>query len=145
MYTGKNVALIFEKTSTRTRCSFEVAAHDMGIGTTYLEPDSSQIGKKESIADTARILSGYVDAIMQKKADGNRFSFADVTVDAAAFQIEGSAIHLTSKEIDLLRALGDGPLADVRHLSTYVNALNNKLATLRSTSDYFAEAWILKI
>ena len=51
---GKNVALIFEKTSTRTRCSFEVAAHDLGMGTTYLDPDSSQIGKKESIADTAR-------------------------------------------------------------------------------------------
>ena len=51
---GKNIALIFEKTSTRTRCSFEVAAHDLGIGTTYLDPKSSQIGKKESIADTAR-------------------------------------------------------------------------------------------
>ena len=53
---GKNIALIFEKTSTRTRCSFEVAAHDLGIGTTYLEPSGSQIGKKESIADTARVL-----------------------------------------------------------------------------------------
>ena len=50
---GKNVALIFEKTSTRTRCSFEVAAHDLGMGTTYLDPKGSQIGKKESIADTA--------------------------------------------------------------------------------------------
>ena len=50
---GKNVALIFEKTSTRTRCSFEVAAHDLGMGTTYLDPTGSQIGKKESIADTA--------------------------------------------------------------------------------------------
>ena len=53
---GKNVALIFEKTSTRTRCSFEVAAHDLGMGTTYLDPKSSQIGKKESIEDTARVL-----------------------------------------------------------------------------------------
>ena len=53
---GKNVALIFEKTSTRTRCSFEVAAHDLGMGTTYLDPKGSQIGKKESIADTARVL-----------------------------------------------------------------------------------------
>ena len=60
---GKNVALIFEKTSTRTRCSFEVAAHDLGMGTTYLEPDSSQIGKKESIADTARVLSGMYEGI----------------------------------------------------------------------------------
>ncbi len=60
---GKNVALIFEKTSTRTRCSFEVAAHDLGMGTTYLDPTGSQIGKKESIADTARVLSGMYDGI----------------------------------------------------------------------------------
>ena len=60
---GKNVALIFEKTSTRTRCSFEVAAHDLGMGTTYLEPDSSQIGKKESIADTARVLGSMFEGI----------------------------------------------------------------------------------
>lgn len=60
---GKNVALIFEKTSTRTRCAFEVAAHDLGMGTTYLEPDSSQIGKKESIADTARVLAGMFEGI----------------------------------------------------------------------------------
>lgn len=60
---GKNVALIFEKTSTRTRCSFEVAAHDLGMGTTYLDPTGSQIGKKESIADTARVLAGIYDGI----------------------------------------------------------------------------------
>ncbi len=60
---GKNVALIFEKTSTRTRCAFEVAAHDLGMGTTYLDPDSSQIGKKESIADTARVLAGMFEGI----------------------------------------------------------------------------------
>lgn len=60
---GKNVALIFEKTSTRTRCSFEVAAHDLGIGVTYLDPQSSQIGKKESIADTARVLSRMFEGI----------------------------------------------------------------------------------
>ena len=53
-FRGKNIALIFEKTSTRTRCSFEVAAHDLGISVTYLDPSGSQIGKKESIADTAR-------------------------------------------------------------------------------------------
>ena len=60
---GKNVALIFEKTSTRTRCAFEVAAHDLGMGTTYLDPAGSQIGKKESIADTARVLSGMFEGI----------------------------------------------------------------------------------
>ena len=60
---GKNVALIFEKTSTRTRCSFEVAAHDLGMGTTYLDPTGSQIGKKESIADTAQVLAGMFEGI----------------------------------------------------------------------------------
>lgn len=60
---GKNVALIFEKTSTRTRCSFEVAAHDLGMGCTYLDPKSSQIGKKESIADTARVLGSMFEGI----------------------------------------------------------------------------------
>ncbi|MGN0379191.1 MAG: ornithine carbamoyltransferase [Butyrivibrio sp.] len=63
MFAGKNIALIFEKTSTRTRCSFEVAAHDLGIGTTYLDPKGSQIGKKESIADTARVLGRMYDGI----------------------------------------------------------------------------------
>ena len=60
---GKNVALIFEKTSTRTRSSFEVAAHDLGMGSTYLDPKSSQIGKKESIRDTARVLGRVYDGI----------------------------------------------------------------------------------
>ena len=62
-YRGKNIALIFEKTSTRTRCSFEVAAHDLGMGSTYLDPTGSQIGKKESIADTARVLGRMYDGI----------------------------------------------------------------------------------
>ena len=61
--TGKNVALIFEKTSTRTRCAFEVAAHDLGMNCTYLDPSGSQIGKKESIADTARVLGRMYDGI----------------------------------------------------------------------------------
>ena len=60
---GKNVALIFEKTSTRTRCSFEVAARDLGMGATYLDPSGSQIGRKESIADTARVLGSMFDGI----------------------------------------------------------------------------------
>lgn len=62
-YRDKNIALIFEKTSTRTRCSFEVAAHDLGMGSTYLDPSGSQIGKKESIADTARVLGRMYDGI----------------------------------------------------------------------------------
>lgn len=60
---GKNIALIFEKTSTRTRCSFEVAAHDLGMHVTYLDPSGSQIGKKESIPDTARVLGRMFDGI----------------------------------------------------------------------------------
>ncbi len=62
-FRGKNIALIFEKTSTRTRCSFEVAAHDLGMGTTYLDPTGSQIGKKESIEDTARVLGRMYEGI----------------------------------------------------------------------------------
>jgi ornithine carbamoyltransferase len=60
---GKNIALIFEKTSTRTRCAFEVAAHDQGAEVTYLGPHDSQIGHKESMKDTARVLSRFYDAI----------------------------------------------------------------------------------
>ncbi len=62
-YEGKSIALIFEKTSTRTRCAFEVAAADLGIHPTYLDPTGSQIGKKESIADTARVLGRMYDGI----------------------------------------------------------------------------------
>jgi ornithine carbamoyltransferase len=61
--TGKNLCLIFEKTSTRTRCAFEVAAYDQGMGVTYLDPSGSQIGHKESIRDTARVLGRMYDAI----------------------------------------------------------------------------------
>lgn len=60
---GKNIVLLFEKTSTRTRCSFEVAGNDLGLGVTYLDPGSSQMGKKESIKDTARVLGRMYDGI----------------------------------------------------------------------------------
>ncbi|MBQ7391293.1 MAG: ornithine carbamoyltransferase [Clostridia bacterium] len=63
LHEGKNIALIFEKTSTRTRCAFEVAARDLGMGVTYLDPTGSQIGKKESIADTARVLGRMYNGI----------------------------------------------------------------------------------
>ncbi len=74
---GKNVALIFEKTSTRTRCSFEVAARDLGMGVTYHDPTGSQIGKKESIADTARVLCRMFDGIEYR-------GFAQKTVEELA-------------------------------------------------------------
>ena len=60
---GKNIVLLFEKTSTRTRCAFEVAGRDLGMGVTYLDPGSSQMGKKESIADTAKVLGRMYDGI----------------------------------------------------------------------------------
>ena len=60
---GKNIVLLFEKDSTRTRCAFEVAGHDLGMGVTYLGPTGSQMGKKESIADTARVLGRMYDGI----------------------------------------------------------------------------------
>lgn len=66
---GKNIALIFEKTSTRTRCSFEVAANDLGMSAVYLDPKSSQLGKKESIADTARVLGRMFDGIEYRGYD----------------------------------------------------------------------------
>lgn len=74
---GKNIVLLFEKTSTRTRCSFEVAGMDLGCGVTYLDPGSSQMGKKESIADTARVLGRMYDGIEYR-------GFAQATVQALA-------------------------------------------------------------
>ncbi|MCD7919989.1 MAG: ornithine carbamoyltransferase [Clostridiales bacterium] len=69
IHEGKNIALIFEKTSTRTRCAFEVAARDLGMGVTYLDPSGSQIGRKESIADTARVLGRMFDGIEYRGFD----------------------------------------------------------------------------
>jgi ornithine carbamoyltransferase len=74
---GKNICLIFEKTSTRTRCAFEVAAYDLGMGVTYLDPGGSQIGHKESIKDTARVLGRMYDAIEYR-------GFAQTVVDDLA-------------------------------------------------------------
>ena len=74
---GKQIALIFEKTSTRTRCSFEVAAHDLGMWTTYLDSTGSQIGSKESIADTARVLGRMFDGIEYR-------GYSQKTVEALA-------------------------------------------------------------
>lgn len=66
---GKNIVLLFEKTSTRTRCSFEVAGYDLGMGVTYLDPGSSQMGKKESIEDTAKVLGRFYDGIEYRGFD----------------------------------------------------------------------------
>ena len=66
---GKNIVLLFEKTSTRTRCSFEVAGLDLGMGVTYLDPGSSQMGKKESLEDTAKVLGRFFDGIEYRGYD----------------------------------------------------------------------------
>lgn len=77
LFPDKNIAILFEKTSTRTRCSFEVAGHDLGMGVTYLDPTGSQMGHKESIADTARVLSRIYDGIEYR-------GFEQSTVDTLA-------------------------------------------------------------
>ena len=77
LHEGKNIALLFEKTSTRTRCAFEVAAADLGVNAVYLDPKSSQMGNKESIADTARVLGRMFDGIEYR-------GFAQTTVEALA-------------------------------------------------------------
>lgn len=74
---GKNIVLLFEKTSTRTRCSFEVAGYDLGMGVTYLAPESSQMGKKESVEDTARVLGRMYDGIEYR-------GFSQATVEELA-------------------------------------------------------------
>lgn len=76
-FPNKNIAIVFEKTSTRTRCAFEVAGYDLGMGVTYLDPSGSQMGHKESIADTARVLSRFYDGIEFR-------GFAQETVDTLA-------------------------------------------------------------
>ncbi|HTR03989.1 MAG TPA: ornithine carbamoyltransferase [Thermoanaerobaculia bacterium] len=81
---GKNLCLIFEKTSTRTRCAFEVAAYDQGMGVTYLDPSGSQIGHKESIADTARVLGRMYDAIEYR---GFRQAVVDELADNAGVPV----------------------------------------------------------
>ena len=68
IFPNKNIVIVFEKTSTRTRCSFEVAGYDLGMGVTYLDPTGSQMGHKESIADTARVLSRLYDGIEYRKS-----------------------------------------------------------------------------
>ena len=99
---GKNIALIFEKTSTRTRCAFEVAGHDLGMGVTYLDPTGSQIGKKESIADTARVLSRmFVDFDDVSRGYGHARHMGNV-VAGAVLQVFDKVTYL---DVDTLKAL----------------------------------------
>ena len=91
-YRGKNIALIFEKTSTRTRCSFEVAAHDLGMGSTYLDPTGSQIGKKESIPDKAIKSFREKVRIKGEKRTGSMLKLASSFFVVAALVIGAIAV-----------------------------------------------------
>ena len=100
---GKNVALIFEKTSTRTRSSFEVAAHDLGMGCTYLDPSSSQIGKKESIRDTARVLGRMFEGIEYRgygQEIVEELVHADITTRIKDIAAHGSEPKVKTKKYD---------------------------------------------
>ena len=109
---GKNIVLLFEKTSTRTRCSFEVAGHDLGMGVTYLDPKSSQMGKKESIEDTARVLGrmfdgieyrGYAQEIVEELAEKSgvsRSRISKIEHGKENFYIESLFLLAQSLEID---------------------------------------------
>ena len=92
MCEGKSIALIFEKTSTRTRCAFEVAAADLGMHPTYLDPTGSQIGKKESIADTARVLGRMYDGIEYR-------GFGQEIVEQDALELSTAASTQVPEEV----------------------------------------------
>ena len=99
---GKNIALIFEKTSTRTRCAFEVAAHDEGAHVTYIDPTSSQIGHKESMKDTARVLGRMYDAIEYRGAGQQTVEELAEYAGVPAFNGLTDEFHTTQMLADVL-------------------------------------------
>ena len=99
---GKNIALIFEKTSTRTRCAFEVAAHDEGAHVTYIDPTSSQIGHKESMKDTARVLGRMYDAIEYRGASQHTVEELAVYAGVPVFNGLTDEFHPTQMLADVL-------------------------------------------
>ena len=126
---GKNIALIFEKTSTRTRCAFEVAAYDLGMGVTYLDPGGSQIGHKESIKDTARVLGRMYDAIEYRGFDQK------VVEDLAAYSgvpvYNGltDASHPTQILADLMTMLEHGGKPLPRIAFAYLGDARNNMGS----------------
>ena len=107
---GKNIVLLFEKDSTRTRCAFEVAGHDLGMGVTYLDPSGSQIGKKESIADTARVLSRMYDGIEYRGFDQDIVEDIAKYSDVPVWNGLTNEFHPTQMLADIMTAeehLGD--------------------------------------
>ena len=105
---GKNIVLLFEKTSTRTRCAFEVAGNDLGMGVTYLDPGSSQMGKKESIEDTARVLGRMYDGIEYRGFD--QAIVEDLAANAGVPGLERPDHRLPSHADDRRHADGRGEL-----------------------------------
>ncbi|MFZ7172849.1 ornithine carbamoyltransferase [Avibacterium volantium] len=124
---GKNIALIFEKTSTRTRCAFEVAAYDQGANVTYIDPNSSQIGHKESMKDTARVLGRMYDAIEYrgfKQAVVNELAeYAGVPV----FNGLTDEFHPTQMLADVLTMMEhcDKPLSEISYV--YIGDARNNM------------------
>lgn len=128
---GKNIALIFEKTSTRTRCAFEVAAYDQGANVTYIDPTSSQIGHKESMKDTARVLSRMYDAIEYRGSSQTIVQeLADYSI-VPVFNGLTDEYHPTQMLADVLTMLefSDKPLHDISYayLGDARNNMGNSL------------------
>ena len=125
---GKNIALIFEKTSTRTRCSFEVGAYDQGANVTYLEPTGSQIGHKESVADTARVLGRFYDGIEYR---GDKQSNVDQLAQLSGVPVWNGLTddwHPTQMLADQLTMIehSDKPLSEVAF--AYLGDARNNVA-----------------
>ncbi|WP_044470684.1 ornithine carbamoyltransferase [Mannheimia massilioguelmaensis] len=124
---GKNIALIFEKTSTRTRCAFEVAAYDQGAQVTYIDPTSSQIGHKESMKDTARVLGRMYDAIEYR---GFKQSIVDELAEYAGVPVFNGLtdeFHPTQMLADVLTMIEncDKPLSEISYM--YIGDARNNM------------------
>ena len=124
---GKNIALIFEKTSTRTRCAFEVAAYDQGAQVTYIDPNSSQIGHKESMKDTARVLGRMYDAIEYR---GFKQEIVQELADYAGVPVFNGLtdeFHPTQMLADVLTMIEncDKPLSEIKYV--YIGDARNNM------------------
>lgn len=154
---GKNIALIFEKTSTRTRCAFEVAASDLGMGCTYLDPSGSQIGKKESIKDTARVLGRMYDGIEYR---GFEQSIVTELAEYAGVPVWNGLTnesHPTQMIADMLTILEHkGTLKGLKFVymgDARYNMANSLMVTCAklgldfvacTNKEYFPEAWLVE-
>ncbi|MDO4777093.1 MAG: ornithine carbamoyltransferase [Cardiobacteriaceae bacterium] len=125
---GKNIALIFEKTSTRTRCAFEVAAYDQGANVTYIDPASSQIGHKESMKDTARVLGRMYDAIEYRGFSQSVVEELAQYAGVPVFNGLTDEFHPTQMLADVLTMMEncDKPLTDIRYV--YIGDARNNVA-----------------